>query len=200
MFTMVTGFGVAMGLIVAIGSQNAWVLSMSVRGFHGWAISTVCFLIDALLMALGILLFQRVQSLLPPLIPWLTLIGVVLLVWLAIQAAMRAWRGSGRLESADITVKPALISAVFTALAISLLNPHVYLDTVVLIGSIASSSSEPWLFWVGSASASLVWFYSLAWAGKPLRKWLSSPFRWRLFDSGMAIIMSIVAVRLGLSI
>ncbi len=191
-----TGFVVAMGLIVAIGAQNAWVLSMSVRRIYPWSVAIVCFSIDAFLMAIGVLSFAQIQRWLPSIVPWLTLVGIVMLLWLALQAVRRAAHGNPGLQMESKNEHFTQRSAVMTALAISLLNPHVYLDTVVLIGNIASSSANPYLFWLGSASASIVWFSSLAAIGPVLRKWLSSTQRWRLFDSAMAIVMTWVAISL----
>jgi len=189
-----TGLTLALGLIVAIGAQNAWVLSMSLRGQRPWPIALVCMSIDGALMAIGVLAFGRIQFWLPGLVPWFTAMAVALLVVLAWQAGRRAVRGHSGL-TANLEQPPlGLRQAVIAALAMSLLNPHVYLDTVVLLGSLAAASAQPWLFWCGSASASILWFSGLAAAGKPLSRWLSSPRRWRMFDTLMALFMSWMAL------
>lgn len=191
-----TGLTISIGLIVAIGAQNAWVLGMSVRRIHPWAIAITCFTIDAALMGIGTVSFKQIQQWLPGIIPWLTWVGIAMLVWLAGQSALRAIRGNGGLNAAKELHTMSQWQAVTTALAISLLNPHVYLDTVVLVGSIASTSSDPWVFWVGAATGSVVWFSALAAIGRPLSVWLSSPTRWRVFDGAMAAIITWVAVSL----
>lgn len=196
MSPVLTGFGIAIGLIVAIGAQNAWVLGMSVRRIHPWAIASVCFTIDALLMAIGVLFFGRIQQWLPGIVPWLTWVGILMLAWLALQAAKRAWQGSEGLQASAEEKRLSLRKAMTVAAAISLLNPHVYLDTVVLVGSLASTSEQPWLFWIGAASASVLWFSSLAAIGGHLRNWLVSKRRWQIFDGGMSLVMASVAVSL----
>jgi L-lysine exporter family protein LysE/ArgO len=195
MTIILTGFTVSIGLIVAIGAQNAWVLGMSVRRCHPWAIASVCFTIDALLMGIGVLFFGRIQQWLPGIVPWLTWVGILMLVWLAFQAALRAWHGSEGLRAGD-EGNLSLKQAISIAMAISLLNPHVYLDTVVLIGSLATTSADPWLFWIGAASASVFWFSSLAAIGGKLSVWLVSKRRWQLFDGTISIVMAAVAFSL----
>jgi L-lysine exporter family protein LysE/ArgO len=196
MQTYLTGFTIGIGLIVAIGAQNAWVLSMSVRRIHPWTVAVVCFTLDSLLMAIGVLTFSKVQELLPSVVPWLTGVGILMLLWLAIQAATRAFKGEQSLDLDEAVTQISRSKAIATALALSLINPHVYLDTVVLIGSVGSSSDAPWLFWAGAASSSVFWFSSLALVGQPLRRWLSSSRRWRVFDGSMALLMAWVAFSL----
>ncbi len=195
-----TGFTIAIGLIIAIGAQNAWVLGMSVRRLYPWSIAIVCFSVDALLMGVGVLAFKTIQQALPSIVPWLTWVGILMLVWLSWQSLRRAVRGKQVLTASELDHDITRKKAVMTALGISLLNPHVYLDTVVLIGSIASTSAHPWQFWSGSASASVIWFSLLAAIGRPLRQWLSSPWRWRVFDGAMAGVIAWVAVNLFLSL
>ena len=192
-----SGFTVMLGLIVAIGAQNAWVLSMSVRRIHPWAIALTCSVVDGALMALGVLGFQHIQRQLPGIVPWLTVAGIVLLIWLALQALRRALCGTGGLQ-ADRTVAPtSMFAAVMAALSLSLVNPHVYLDTMVLLAGLAHASAQPWWFYSGALSASLLWFFALAWLGAPLSRWLSSPLRWRIFDGTMALLLAGVALSLG---
>jgi len=182
MQTVLQGFGVSIGLIVAIGAQNAWVLGKSIRGIHPFAIATVCLTIDALLMAIGVVALKQVQEILPGIVPWMTWAGILMLCWLAGQAYWRAWHQHNGLEAGTEDQNHSLSGVIITAVTISLLNPHVYLDTVVLIGGLASISDQPWLFWTGGAMASAVWFLSLAAVGKPLSRWLVSVKRWQAFE------------------
>lgn len=193
MQNLLTGFFLSFGLIVAIGAQNAWVLGMSIRRCHPWTIAFVCIFIDASLMAVGVISFNEIQRWLPAVIPWFTWLGVLMLAWLAVQAGLRVLKGSSGLEAAGSAQNIGALQAILSVLALSLMNPHVYLDTVILVGSIASASSQPWVFWCGAASASAVWFLSLAAIGKPLSLWLKSPVRWRMFDGAMCIVMSWMA-------
>lgn len=196
MGSFLTGFGVAIGLIVAIGAQNAWVLSKSLRGEHPAVIAVVCFSIDAVLITLGVYGLSRVQAVLPGLVPVLTWMGVGLLCWMAAQSYWRAWQGSAGLQAVGSMSQQSAYRAAGQALLISILNPHVYLDTVVLIGSVGAQQAEPALYTVGAVIASVVWFSSLAGLGRRLRGWLSSPLHWRVFDAGIGSVMVVVAVSL----
>lgn len=185
-----TGLAVGLGLIVAIGAQNAWVLSMSIRGQHPRIIAAVCIVIDGLLMALGIATLGWLQQQLPALVPWMTGAGIALLLFLIAQNIRRVIRGSpGLLASGEVVLLPKGAVALQAA-AISLLNPHVYLDTVVLIGSVGIAQPMPWLFWLGGVVASTLWFSCLAALGRPLGRWLKSPTRWRVFDSVISLFLA----------
>ncbi len=181
-----------MGLIVAIGAQNVWVLSMSIKRIHIWPVVITCFSIDSILMASGVYAFNAFQRWLPHLIPVFTYIGIAMLCLLAFMAAVRVIKGNSGLK-AQMVGNITAVQAVGLALAMSLLNPHVYLDTVVLVGSIASATTQPWLFWLGAASASTFWFSLLAAIGGPLGRWLTSELRWRYFDGFICIVMLWVA-------
>lgn len=193
MQNFLTGFFLSIGLIVAIGAQNAWVLGMSIRRCYPWTVAFVCLFLDAALMAVGVISFHEIQRWVPAIFPWFTWLGVLMLAWLALQAGIRVIKGTSGLTAKSGPNEMTALQAVLSVLALSLLNPHVYLDTVVLVGSIATSSSAPWVFWSGAALASSVWFLSLAAIGKPLSRWLKSPMRWRFFDAAMCIVMSWVA-------
>lgn len=193
MLSFIAGFVVAIGLIVAIGAQNAWVLSQSMRGNHRLAIAAVCIACDAGLIVLGIYGLGWIQSWLPPLVPVLTWLGIALLLWLAIQAAQRAYRGTSGLIAESGTGYDSAWKSALAALAITLLNPHVYLDTVVLIGSVGAQQHSPLAFAAGACLASLCWFSALTGFAPKLGQLLRSPLHWRLFDGGMACILMLVA-------
>lgn len=196
MLSFFTGFTVGLSLIVAIGAQNIWVLSQSMAGANRLVIAAVCILCDAALIVVGVYSVQLIQQWLPPLVPVLTWAGVAMLLWLAFGAAKRAWQGQGALlAQAEVQVQSWPKTAV-TALAITLLNPHVYLDTVVLIGSVGSAQAQPFWFTVGACLASLCWFSALTGLAPRLKIWLSSPLRWRLFDAVVALILSGIALKL----
>lgn len=204
MWSLLTGFVVGLGLIVAIGAQNAWVLSQSMRGNHRGVIATVCILCDAVLIVLGVYGLARIQAWLPALVPALTWLGIALLLWLAVKAGQRAYRGTSGLEAGqdgsmtwkESAWKESAWKTGATALAITLLNPHVYLDTVVLIGSVGIQQPAPFRFVLGACLASFCWFTTLTQLAPKLRAWLRSPLHWRLFDGGMAGMLLLVAVSL----
>ncbi|SFC45559.1 L-lysine exporter family protein LysE/ArgO [Marinospirillum celere] len=191
-----TGFGIALGLIVAIGAQNAWVLNKSMRGEHPWIIAGVCCSLDALLITLGVYSIDTLQALIPGLVPIMTWLGVALLCWLAVQAFWRAWQGTGGLVVQGSAVTTTGWQVAGQAMAISLLNPHVYLDTLVLIGSVGAQQAYAQVFVVGAALASAVWFFSLAFFGGYLGPKLQSVRAWRIFDTLIGSIMLLVAISL----
>lgn len=191
-----TGFAVSIGLIVAIGAQNAWVLSRSLRGEHRWVLALVCAGVDAILIVTGVFGLDRVQRLLPALVPVLTWLGVGLLLYLAAQSLLRAWQGTSVLVASSTVAATGAWVLAGQALAISLLNPHVYLDTVVLIGSVGAQQPAPGWYALGAALASLSWFSALAGLGRYLQQWLRSPWHWRCFDAVIGGVMVLVAVSL----
>ena len=199
MLSFFTGFTVGLSLIVAIGAQNIWVLSQSMAGANRLVIALVCISCDALLIITGVYSVQWLQQIMPPLVPVLTWCGVLMLLWLAYGAGRRAWQGSvGLLTTQQVQVKPWQQTAV-TALAITLLNPHVYLDTVVLIGGVGTLQPQPGWFTVGACLASLLWFSSLTALAPKLKTVLSSPKRWRMFDALVAMVLTGIALKLAVA-
>lgn len=194
--TFLLGFGVGLSLIVAIGAQNIWVLSQSMAGANRVIIATVCIVCDCMLIMLGVFAVQKLQLWVPPLVPVLTALGVLLLLWLAWQAAQRAWSGGKGLQIDQTMQVKSNTKTALTALAITLLNPHVYLDTVFLIGGVANQQATPLVFMLGACVASVVWFSSLTALAPKLRVWLNSAKRWQLFDGAIAILLSGIAINL----
>lgn len=189
--------GVMMGLslIVAIGAQNIWVLSQSMAGANRLVIALVCILCDAGLIVAGVVGAASLKTVLPPLLPLLTYGGVAMLLYLAWQAARRVYLGQQSL----VLQAHAVVSwqrTALTALAISLLNPHVYLDTVLLLGSIGALQTTPSLFAAGACVASVCWFSSLTALAPRLKTLLSSKRRWQCFDALIALMLIWVAGKL----
>lgn len=198
MWSFFTGFSVGLSLIVAIGGQNIWVLSQSMAGANRLVIATVCILCDALLIVAGVSSIATLQQWIPPLVPLLTIAGVLLLLYLAYGAAKRAWQGNSGLNTDAQVQLQSTGKTALTALAITLLNPHVYLDTVVLLGSLGNAQPSPFWFTVGACLASFCWFSALTGFAPKLKLLLSSPLRWRLFDGSVALLLSLIAVKLAL--
>lgn len=199
MLSFVTGFTVGLSLIVAIGAQNIWVLSQSMAGANRLVIALVCISCDVLLMITGVYSAQWLQQWLPSLLPLLTACGVLMLLWLAYSALRRAWQGgSGLFVTASTQLTPWPKTAM-TALAITLLNPHVYLDTVVLIGGVGSLQPQPVWFIAGASLASFCWFSSLTALAPQLKLLLSSPRRWQWFDSLVAVLLISIAMQLAVA-
>ena len=190
------GFGIGAGLIVAIGSQNAFVLSSALRNQHVLLITLLCMSLDAVLIIAGIWGMGALIQSNPLLISLATWGGALFLFVYGLLAFRRALMPE-TLEARAL--KPMSVrTAVLTTLALSLLNPHVYLDTVVLLGSIGAVQPSPPLFALGASVASCLWFGALTGFAPRLKLLLSSPQRWRLFDSCIALILCGIAMQLAL--
>lgn len=190
-----SGLILGFSLIVAIGAQNIWVLSQSMAGANRLVIALVCIICDASLIVFGVYSAKELQQWIPEYIPWFTWGGIALLLYLAYGSAKRAFIGSSGIKL-DETVTVDWRKTALTALAISLLNPHVYLDTVILLGSVGALQPNPTLFAVGACIASVIWFGSLVLFSPKLKRLLSSPRRWRIFDSAISILLCLVAAQL----
>ncbi|QJR80870.1 LysE family transporter [Alteromonas pelagimontana] len=193
--SFVSGLILGLSLIIAIGAQNIWVLSQSMAGANRLVIALVCILCDASLIVIGVYSASELQEWIPEFVPWFTWAGIALLLYLAFGSALRAYNGSSAMHTTQ-TVTTDWRKTAFTALAISLLNPHVYLDTVLLLGGVGALQPNPTLFAIGACAGSIVWFVSLVSFSPKLKRLLSSTFRWRVFDTVISILLCIVALQL----
>ena len=189
------GLLVAFGLIMAIGTQNAFVLAQSLRREHHLPVAAFCVVCDALLVAAGVFGLATLLAQNPLLLSVARWGGAVFLLWYGTQALRRAFSTSSLEHSASQTAR-SLKAVMLSALAVTLLNPHVYLDTVLLIGSLGAQQSVPGAYVVGAASASLLWFFTLALGAAWLAPWLARPNTWRVLDLLVAVMMYAVAVQL----
>ncbi|HTN30425.1 MAG TPA: LysE/ArgO family amino acid transporter [Pseudomonas sp.] len=189
------GLLIAAGLIMAIGAQNAFVLAQSLRREHHLPVALLCVSCDALLVAIGVFGLAGLLASHPA---WLAVArwgGAAFLFYYGGQALLRALRPQG-LEQ-DAGRRPRSLRAVLlAALAVTLLNPHVYLDTVLLIGSVGAREAAPGAYVAGAASASLLWFFSLALGAAWLAPKLARPLTWRLIDLAVAATLLGIATRL----
>ena len=189
------GLLVAFGLIMAIGTQNAFVLAQSLRREHHLPVAAFCVVSDALLVAAGVFGLATLLAQNPLLLSVARWGGAVFLLWYGTQALRLAFSQSSLEQSAGQTAR-SLKAVMLSALAVTLLNPHVYLDTVLLIGSLGAQQSVPGAYVVGAASASLMWFFTLALGAAWLAPWLARPNTWRILDLLVAVMMYAVAVQL----
>lgn len=189
------GILVAAGLIVAIGAQNVFVLAQSLRREHHLPVAALCVLCDALLVAAGVFGLAALLTQSPMLLAVARWGGSAFLLWYGGKALLRALKPQA-LEQDDDKAPRSLRAVLLAALAVTLLNPHVYLDTVLLIGSLGAQQPQPGAYALGAASASLVWFFSLALGAAWLAPWLARPATWRVLDLGVAIMMFAVAAQL----
>lgn len=210
---LLAGLGLGFSLIIAIGAQNLFVLRQGLRREHVLVVAALCAVSDALLIGLGVSGIGLVLQALPWLVTVVRWAGALFLVGYGLLAARRAWRPSGDAlslreegDAAAQTVsagrtatatRTRLLPVVLTTLALTWLNPHVYLDTVFLLGSVANTHGEErWLFAAGAMTASVVWFFGLALGARYLGRWLSSARSWRIIDAVIAVVMIALGVSL----
>jgi len=196
-FAALEGLGLGAGLIIAIGAQNAYVLRQGLRRQHVFAVASLCFLIDCTLIALGAGGFAgllRAVPSLPSLAAWG---GALFLAGYSLRAFAAALRPQS-LTAAEGAGGTTLKAALTTALALSLLNPHVYLDTVVLLGGIAARypGGERLAFALGAMLASGLWFYGLGYGARRLAPLFASERAWRLLDGFVGCVMAALAASL----
>lgn len=191
----VNGLLVALGLIMAIGAQNAFVVAQSLRREHHLPVAALCIACDALLVAAGVFGLATLLTQSPLLLSIARWGGAAFLLWYGSKALRRACSRQS-LQRDDKQVARSLGTVLLSALAVTLLNPHVYLDTVLLIGSLGAQQSVPGAYVVGAASASLLWFSTLALGAAWLAPWLARPTTWRVLDLLVAVMMFTVAAQL----
>lgn len=213
--TLLAGFGLGLSLIVAIGAQNVFVLRQGIRKEHVWLVVAICAISDAVLIAAGVAGAGAAIAAVPWLVTAVRWAGALFLLGYAVLAARRAWKPAhdgAQLEgeprvgatgttstSASAPLPPATTTALrttaLTALALTWLNPHVYLDTVLLVGSVAATHGDDrWIFGAGAIIGSLVWFTALGFGARLLAPLLSRPVAWRVLDGLIAVVMLVIAV------
>lgn len=188
-----TGLVVCGGIIVAIGAQNAYVLGQAIRREHHWWAAALCMSSDALLFTAGTFGLSAALLAFPQVLDVFRWLGVAFLGWLALQAGWRAVMGREALRTGNQPTAASLRNVLLTTLAVTLLNPQVYLDTLLLIPAIGAQQSSQLAFVVGATSASVVWFGLLAWGGAALAPVLARPLAWRLIDGVIALMMAAIA-------
>lgn len=186
----VQGMGMGGSLIIAIGAQNAFVFSQGVRRNHALTIALICSVCDAVLISLGVTGIGTAVASSPALGSYAALLGAVFLFWYGFGALRSAVRG-GSLVDDDIRELVTRRSAVAATLAVTLLNPHVYLDTVVLLGAVSGhyGTESRYLFGAGAMTASFLWFFSLSLGGRVLAPLFRSEAAWRVLDGVVCMTM-----------
>ena len=196
LLALLAGAGFGLSLIVAIGAQNAFVLRQGLRREHVLAVVLICALSDALLIAVGVAGLGALLQLAPWLLVVVRIGGAGFLIVYGILAARRAVRPAA-LITEDAGAATPLSVAIATCLALAWLNPHVYLDTVVLLGSVAGTHGDDrWWFGLGAAIGSIVWFSALGYGARLLRPLFAKPLAWRILDGIIALVMIAIAVSL----
>lgn len=189
------GFALGLSLILAIGAQNAFVLRQGLKGAHVFAVCLTCAVSDATLIAAGVAGFGALAEA----VPWLELamriFGAGFLIWYGYVNLRAAWRGGAAMKT-EGGAEPSLRAALLTCLALTWLNPHVYLDTVVLLGSISAQYEDRLAFALGAMTASFVFFFALGYGARGLRPLFSSPAAWRVLDLVVGLTMWAIALKL----
>ena len=195
MIALIPGFFTGLSLIVAIGAQNAFVIKQGLLRQHVLLIVAICAVSDAALIFLGIgglgALVQSNTSVLE-VIRWF---GVLYLTWFGIKSIRSALTNQSLVASEGGTTSAKKIAT--TVLALTFLNPHVYLDTVILLGSVGNQFNEDrWFFAVGASVASFAWFSTIGFGARAASKYMSKPIFWKILDSAIAVVMFTIAITL----
>lgn len=185
-----------LSLIVAIGAQNAFVLRQGLRLEHVGVVVAICAASDAVLIVAGVAGNSWLSARLPDTITAIRLGGAAFLLGYAVLAARRALRpASIAVDAAG--ARTALLAAVAACLALTWLNPHVYLDTVLLLGSVADShGAHRWEFAGGAVLGSVLWFAALGYGARLLRPLFARPAAWRVLDALIAVVMALLGLGL----
>jgi L-lysine exporter family protein LysE/ArgO len=192
-----TGFALCATLIIAIGAQNAFVLRQGLRREHVLLIVAFCAIADLLLIAAGVAGVARILGEAPRLTFALTLAGSLFLAWYGIGALRRA-RSSNVLNVVEGTEQTSIRSTIARVAGFTFLNPHVYLDTVLLMGSIGARQPSDLRYWFvgGAAAASGAWFTTLGFGARLLRPVFRTPRAWQVLDTLIGIVMLALAASL----
>ena len=196
--SIIEGFLMGAGLIIAIGAQNAFVLKQSIKQEYRMFVALICSFSDAFLIAIGISGMGYIFNNHPIITQILSFTGALYLAYFSFKSFCSAYKG----ESMDITddsYSPAAKKKIIiTTLAITFLNPHVYLDTVVMLGGFGAA--RPYdirpFFGLGAISASFIWFFLLAYSGKILSPLFKKKSAWRILDTLIGLIMAYISIKL----
>lgn len=194
------GMALGGGLIIAIGAQNAYLLSLGIKRNHHFAAATICTLWDITLITLGVLGVGAWVQANPSVLKYTLWGGAIFLFAYGVRSLISALKGSV-LDTEDGAVgvgSQSLKNVVITTFAIGVLNPHVYLDTIVLLGSISGkfTGNGRYHFGAGAALSSVIWFYSLGFAGQLLAPLFAKPVSWRILDGLICLTMWGIAAKL----
>lgn len=211
MTTLLAGFFFGLGLIVAIGAQNIFVIRQGLQRRHVSLVVAVCILSDVALICVGTADMGQIVIDHPNAMTIATVLGVGVLAWYGLHAAWRVFRphptgmtvdasdrhsGTTARGSAITLTRPATRTTLIAVLALTWLNPHVYLDTVVLLGSTGTTYANPWVFAAGASLASAAWFSLIGFGASAVAPAFTRPLAWRIFDGCVAVIMIGFAIHL----
>ena len=195
-FALLSGFSLGFSLILAIGAQNAFVLRQGIRGENVFLVCLICAASDAALIAIGVSGMGAVAVQYPWMIEWLRWAGVAFLFYYGARSLLSAFRSDQSLEAENGSSR-TLWPTVVTAFVLSWMNPHVYIDTVVVLGSVATQFGDnAFYFGAGAVISSFVFFFGLGYGASILRAPFRNPTAWRILDVFVALVMWSVAFAL----
>ncbi|MDG3041967.1 LysE/ArgO family amino acid transporter [Roseicyclus marinus] len=193
---LIAGFALSSSLILAIGAQNAFVLRQGLRRAHVGAVVAVCCLSEAILIFSGVAGFGAIASRAPWAIEAMRWGGAAFLVIYGLRSLRAAWMQTDALETGT-GAEQSLRAALGTAVLLTWANPHVYLDTVGLIGAIAATyGADRWTFGAGALSASVLFFAALGYGARMLAPVFARPAAWRALDAVVGVTMLALAIKL----
>ena len=192
MFAIIPGLLAGLSLIIAIGAQNAFVIRQGLTKKFVLLTVLICAFSDALLIALGASGLGALIKSNKNVLEFVRWFGVVYLLWFAFKSAKSALKKEVLNSAGEASADRK--SVILTVLALTFLNPHVYLDTVILLGSISNQfGSDKWFFVIGAMLASFIWFTAIGFGAKSASKFMSRPIFWKILDSIIAAIMLSIA-------
>ena len=193
--SLIAGFALGFSLILAIGAQNAFVLRQGLRREHVFALCLTCAVSDAILIAAGVAGFGTLAQTVPWFEPVMRYGGATFLICYALRSFQSALRGGAAMQLGE-GQRASLRNAMLTLLALTWLNPHVYLDTVVLIGSISAQYDDRLGFAVGAMGSSFVFFFSLGYGARVLSPVFTRSRAWQILDALIGMVMLLIALKL----
>lgn len=195
------GMTMGLSLIVAIGAQNAFVLRQGLQHKHVFTVCLACALSDAILIVVGVTGFAKITRIVPWLDPAMRYAGAIFLVWYGAKSLHSALRASSSLTAASTLENQSKLKTLLACLAITWLNPHVYLDTVVLLGTVSTQFPNLEVsFASGAVTGSFLFFFSLGYGATFLRPLFANPKAWRALEALIAIVMWAIAFELVIGI
>ena len=196
MTIFLSGLSLGLSLIVAIGAQNAFVLRQGLKNEQVFWVCLICAASDAVLMLFGVLFFDQIAQILPWVENGLRLAGALYLAYYAFGRFQAVFNNASALQMAN-GASASLGSTLVSTALLTWLNPHVYIDTVVLVGSVASGFGDGrWMFAIGAISGSFLFFFSLGYGAKRMGGWLARPNAWRILDGVIGGLLLLIAVQL----
>jgi len=192
----IQGFLLGLSLIIAIGAQNAFVLKQGLKNQHVFAVCFVCAVSDAILIAIGVFGLDYIQRFIPEIALYAKYFGAIFLFVYGLKSFYSMWKNNNSLQP-DEELKQDLWKTIIVCLALTWLNPHVYLDTVILLGSV-STQYNPYshFFAYGAITASFTFFFFLGYFSRLLRPIFAKPITWKILDGLIGLIMWMIAWKL----